>query len=46
LTAKIARQTPPPKVDSTSPPSTGPSAVVNAEAAAQMPIARPRSFFG
>ena len=44
--AKIARQMPPPKADRTKPPSTGPSAVVSAEAAAQMPIARPRSFFG
>ena len=44
--AKIARQMPSSKAERTSPPITGPSAVVSAEEAAQMPIALPRSFFG
>ena len=39
---KITRQTLSSKADRTRPPSTGPSAVVNAEDAAHMPIAFPR----
>ncbi len=46
FTAKIARHTESSNAESTRPPTTGPSAVVSAEAAAQMPIARPRSAFG